>query len=304
MVMAKATVDVSIAILLHKSKVLVGWRQANQHQGNKHEFPGGKIEEGETPEQACRREVYEEVGIGLKEWHQFDVIRHEYEDIIVTLHLFHTYVPDELLSLIHQPWSWFSRDQLADLNFPKANSTIIERLIWSHLIKISDQVDELPKTNSQMYLRIESKDIEKLQQQLIKLSEQQLLKLIVNVDVWQQLNTVLQEKIKTVHLKQSQLMQLKKGDLVVAKRYIAACHDAVSVQHAHQIGCDAIFLSPVNPTATHPNSKVLGWDGFAALAQNSDIPVFALGGVAPADLEQAQKHNAYGLAGIRQFSSI
>ncbi|ENV66837.1 putative bifunctional protein [Acinetobacter junii] len=304
MVMAKATVDVAIAILLHKSKVLVGWRQANQHQGNKHEFPGGKIEEGETPEQACRREVYEEVGIGLKEWHQFDVIRHEYEDIIVTLHLFHTYVPDELLSLIHQPWSWFSRDQLADLNFPKANSTIIERLIWSHLIKISDQVDELPKTNSQMYLRIETKDIEKLQQQLIKLSEQQLLKLIVNVDVWQQLNTVLQEKIKTVHLKQSQLMQLKKGDLVVAKRYIAACHDAVSVQHAHQIGCDAIFLSPVNPTATHPNSKVLGWDGFAALAQNSDIPVFALGGVAPADLEQAQKHNAYGLAGIRQFSSI
>ena len=304
MVMAKATVDVAIAILLHKSKVLVGWRQANQHQGNKHEFPGGKIEEGETPEQACRREVYEEVGIGLKEWHQFDVIRHEYEDIIVTLHLFHTYVPDELLSLIHQPWSWFSRDQLADLNFPKANSTIIERLIWSHLIKISDQVDELPKTNSQMYLRIETKDIERLQQQLIKLSEQQLLKLIVNVDVWQQLNTVLQEKIKTVHLKQSQLMQLKKGDLVVAKRYIAACHDAVSVQHAHQIGCDAIFLSPVNPTATHPNSKVLGWDGFAALAQKSDIPVFALGGVAPADLEQAQKHNAYGLAGIRQFSSI
>ena len=155
-----------------------------------------------------------------------------------------------------------------------------------------------------MYLRIESKDIERLQQQLIKLSEQQLLKLIVNVDVWQQLNTVLQEKIKTVHLKQSQLMQLKKGDLVVAKRYIAACHDAVSLQHAHQIGCDAIFLSPVNPTATHPNSKVLGWDGFAALAQKSDIPVFALGGVAPADLEQAQKHNAYGLAGIRQFSSI
>jgi len=58
--MAKATVDVAIAILLHKSKVLVGWRQANQHQGNKHEFPGGKVEKWETPEQACRREIYEE----------------------------------------------------------------------------------------------------------------------------------------------------------------------------------------------------------------------------------------------------
>ena len=70
--MAKATVDVAIAILLHKSKVLVGWRQANQHQGNKHEFPGGKVELGETPEQACRREIFEEVGIGLKDWHVFD----------------------------------------------------------------------------------------------------------------------------------------------------------------------------------------------------------------------------------------
>lgn len=91
--MAKAIVDVAIAILLHKSKVLVGWRQADQHQGNKHEFPGGKVELGESPEQACRREIYEEVGIGLKEWHPFDIIRHEYEDVIVNLHLFmHTYL--------------------------------------------------------------------------------------------------------------------------------------------------------------------------------------------------------------------
>ena len=83
----KNVIDVAIAILLHKSKVLVGWRQANQHQGNKHEFPGGKVEQGETPEQACRREIYEEVGIGLKDWHGFDVIRHEYDDVIVNLQI-------------------------------------------------------------------------------------------------------------------------------------------------------------------------------------------------------------------------
>ena len=99
-------------------------------------------------------------------------------------------------------------------------------------------------------------------------------------------------------------MGLKKGELIVGKRFIAACHDAVSLQHAHQIGCDAVFLSPVNITETHPETKVLGWDGFAELAEKSDIPVFALGGVVPTDLEQAQKHHAYGLAGIRQFESI
>lgn len=65
--MAKAIVDVAIAILLHKSKVLVGWRQADQHQGNKHEFPGGKVELGESHRPLVIREIYEEVGIGLKE---------------------------------------------------------------------------------------------------------------------------------------------------------------------------------------------------------------------------------------------
>ncbi|WP_278395574.1 thiamine phosphate synthase, partial [Acinetobacter venetianus] len=88
------------------------------------------------------------------------------------------------------------------------------------------------------------------------------------------------------------------------KRFLAACHDAVSIQHAHHLGCDAILLSPVNATATHPDTKVLGWDNFSELAQKSDIPVFALGGVAPTDIAQAQKHHAYGLAGISQFNSI
>ncbi|MCH7340483.1 NUDIX domain-containing protein [Acinetobacter higginsii] len=302
--MTKATVDVAIAILLHKTKVLVGWRQANQHQGNKHEFPGGKVEPGESPEQACRREIYEEVGIGLKEWHAFDVIRHEYEDIIVNLHLFHAYVPDELLNLIHQPWAWYNRDQLIDLNFPKANAAILQRLSWPHLIKISDQIDALPQQQVLLYWRIQTDDIQQIEQQLDALKDDQLRKLIINLDLWQKLNIELQNKIQTIHLKQSQLMSLSKGGLIVGKRFIAACHDAVSLQHAHQIGCDAVFLSPVNTTVTHPEAQGLGWKGFAALAQNSDIPVFALGGVAPADLEQAQKHHAYGLAGIRQFSSI
>ncbi|MEN5171690.1 thiamine phosphate synthase [Acinetobacter higginsii] len=302
--MTKATVDVAIAILLHKTKVLVGWRQANQHQGNKHEFPGGKVEPGESPEQACRREIYEEVGIGLKEWHAFDVIRHEYEDIIVNLHLFHAYVPDELLNLIHQPWAWYNRDQLIDLNFPKANAAILQRLSWPHLIKISDQIDALPQQQVLLYWRIQTDDIQQIEQQLDALKVDQLRKLIVNVDLWQKLSVKQQNKIQTIHLKQSQLMSLSKGGLVVGKRFIAACHDAVSLQHAQHIGCDAVFLSPIHATETHPETKVLGWDRFQELAQNSDIPVFALGGLAPADLEQAQKHHAYGLAGIRQFSSI
>jgi len=119
--MSKPLVQVAIAILLHQGKVLVGWRQAEQHQGNKHEFPGGKVESGETTEHACRREVLEEVGIDITDWHAFDSIQFEYEDVIVHLHLFHGIVSDHQLSDIRVPWAWFKRAELQDLNFPKAN---------------------------------------------------------------------------------------------------------------------------------------------------------------------------------------
>ncbi|MCH7336788.1 thiamine phosphate synthase [Acinetobacter sp. NIPH 2699] len=302
--MSKNTVNVAIAILLHKSKVLVGWRQASQHQGNKHEFPGGKVEQGETPEQACRREIYEEVGIGIKNWHVFDVIRHEYDDVIVQLHLFQADVPDQQLDLIQQPWAWYRRDQLAHLNFPKANTAIVQRLIWSHFIKVSEQLTAMPQSDCLLYWRKPPHAVDQIEAQLLTLSDEQLQKLILNFDIWQQLDAVLQKKIQTIHLKQSQLLSLRKGDLPVGKRLIAACHDAVSLQHAHVIGCDAVLLSPVNATETHPDANALGWDGFSQLAKDSHLPVFALGGVAPEDLEQAQKHHAYGLAGIRQFESI
>ncbi|MCU4346916.1 NUDIX domain-containing protein [Acinetobacter lactucae] len=299
--MPKPIVDVAIAILIHRGKILVGWRQEEQHQGGKHEFPGGKVEQGETPEDACRREIYEEVGIGLKDWHQFDYIHHEYDDIIVNLHLFHSYVPDELLNLIHQPWAWYTRDQLLHLNFPKANKDIIKRLYWPHLIKISNTLKPVENSDALLYWRIEDESEQQYIEQLTALDEEQRSNLIINVDMWQQLSPELQKQIKTVHLKQSQLMNLHKGDLTVGVRYIAACHDAVSLKQAQQIGCDAVFISPVKPTMTHPEAIALGWERFSDLAQNSQIPVFALGGVHPDDLTIAQQHGAHGLAGIRNF---
>lgn len=298
--MPKPIVDVAIAILIHRGKILVGWREEQQHQGGKHEFPGGKVEQGETPEEACRREIYEEVGIGLKDWHQFDYIQHEYDDIIVNLHLFHSYVPDELLNLIHQPWAWYTRDQLLHLNFPKANKNIIKRLYWPHLIKISNTLSTVESSDTLLYWRIEEFEPQYIEQ-LTALDEGQRSSLIINVNIWWQLGPELQKQIKTVHLKQSQLMNLHKGDLTVGVRYIAACHDAVSLKQAQQIGCDAVFISPVKSTTTHPEAVALGWECFSDLAQNSQIPVFALGGVHPEDLATAQQHGAYGLAGIRNF---
>ncbi len=297
--MSKPVIDVAIAILLYQNKVLVGWREAKQHQGNKHEFPGGKVEQGETPLAACRREIYEEVGVGLHDWHAFDVLEHEYDDLIVRLHLFHAIVPTALVNEIQQPWTWYSREELLNLNFPQANQAIIQRLYWPHQIKISAQLDDLAqlKQDQLLYWRVEG-----TQQQLNELaghSVEQFSRLIVNIDIFQQLNAIQQQAISTIHLKQPQLMALKPGDLQLGKRYIAACHDLAAMRQAQQIGCDALLLSPVLPTATHPDAIALGWEQFKCWVAQVEIPVFALGGMQPSDLAIAKAQGAYGIAGIR-----
>ena len=298
--MAKADVHVAIALLFHQQKVLVGWREAKQHQGNKHEFPGGKVEKGETPAQACRREVYEEVGIDVVNWHAFDFIRHEYDDVIVHLHIFHAAVTAEQCAEIQTPWSWYTRPELLDLNFPKANRAMLQRLYWQPYIKVSAELGDIQHVSEQqlMYWRpahvVEVSEVQSF-------SPKQRSQLILNVEIFKQLDNVQQAEIAAVHLKQQQLMNLQQGDLAVGIRYIAACHDQPSLLHAAAIGCDAVLLSPVQATVSHPEQQGLGWQQFQMLASQMHIPVFALGGLKPTDLTTAQQYNAYGVAGISAF---
>lgn len=298
--MSKPQLDVAIAILLQHGKVLVGFREATQHQGNKYEFAGGKVEAGETPVAACRREVFEEVGVGIHEWQHFDFIQHEYEDVIVNLHVFHAVVPDEFNNEIQKPWRWYSRAELTELNFPKANQRLIQRLVWPEHIKISQDLEAVHRLNAQqlLYWRNDLNLAEQLEA-LAQISVQQLNQVIVNIELYQALNSIAQANVAAIHLKQDQLMATHASDLVVGQRYISSCHDEVSLAHAQNIGCDAVLLSPVHVTVTHPEAKPLGWERFAQLTQAMHIPVFALGGLTPADLIQAQQNGAYGIAGQR-----
>lgn len=297
--MFKPTVDIAISILLHQNKVLVGWREEKQHQGNKYEFPGGKVEQNETPLAACRRETYEEVGVGLSDWHAFDVICHEYDDVIVNLYLFHAVVPSALLNEVQQPWTWYSREELLKLNFPNANHKIVARLYWPQHIKISEQIESIQHLHSEQLLYWRVQDQAEKILELADLNPQQYAKMIINTEIYAQLNQFQQNAISTIHLKQSQLMRFQPNDFILGKRYIAACHDLISIQKAQQLGCDAILLSPVLATETHPDSSAMGWEQFKFLSSQVDVPVYALGGMRVNDLAIAQNHGAYGIAGIR-----
>ena len=78
--------------------------------------------------------------------------------------------------------------------------------------------------------------------------------------------------------------------------WMASCHDADDLERATTLGADAAVLSPVLPSAAHPERAALGWEGLRRLATTAVIPVYAQGGLSPVHLAAAQSAGAIGVA--------
>jgi 8-oxo-dGTP diphosphatase len=99
-----------------------------------------------------------------------------------------------------------------------------------------------------------------------------------------------------VHFPAAELMRLHERP----KEGIAAasCHTREELERAMQLELDFAVLGPVKRTASHAAEPVLGWTGFATIARGASLPVYAIGGLARADLEEAWRAGAHGLAMI------
>ncbi|HET7162808.1 MAG TPA: thiamine phosphate synthase, partial [Rhodanobacteraceae bacterium] len=104
-----------------------------------------------------------------------------------------------------------------------------------------------------------------------------------------------------VHLKAAQLRELSERPLPRDAWVGASCHDAGELELAAALDVDFATLSPVSATASHPDAAPLGWERFAQLVTAACLPVYALGGVGPDDLDLARASGAQGVAGIRAF---
>ena len=104
-----------------------------------------------------------------------------------------------------------------------------------------------------------------------------------------------------MHLTGAQLAALEARPLPPQQLVGASCHDAAQLAQALRLGADFATLSPVAATASHPQAAPLGWSNFQALAEAAALPVYALGGMAPAQRARARAMGAQGVAGIRGF---
>ena len=76
----------------------------------------------------------------------------------------------------------------------------------------------------------------------------------------------------------------------------ASCHDEREIAQAARLGLDYVVVGPVKPTASHPGASPLGWDRFETLIRDQPMPVYAIGGLTRADLPEARRRGAHGVA--------
>jgi len=294
----------------HKGEVLIAKRHKQAHQGNLWEFPGGKVESGENIQQALSRELKEELNISVEQASPLIKINHQYSDLAVCLDVWLVdKFSGELKACEGQPIQWASLESLQDYDFPAANLPIISAacLPRCYAILNGNTLESLQQDLS----RVLTNEIKLIQLRAKSFSESDLktfLKfakplceayqavLLLNSDVV----NASQVAIDGLHLTSAHLATLiKKPD---DRRWVSAsCHTLQELQLAEQHQLDFVVLGPVLATQTHPDATPLGWENFAQMVNQVNIPVYALGGLELKDLETAYRFGGQGIAGIRAF---
>ncbi len=123
------TIIVAAGLIIERGKVLITQREEGSPHGFFWEFPGGKVEEGEEPRQALRRELREELGIEVKVGRFFDAVFHPYPDVPILLLVYQCRIEEgDAKPLKSRGLLWASRTELKERTMPAADDPIRQHL--------------------------------------------------------------------------------------------------------------------------------------------------------------------------------
>jgi len=273
------------------------------------EFPGGKVEPGEPLATALARELHEELGIDVEIAHPWIVRTYAYAHATVRLNFFRVRAwKGEPQGKEEQRIEWQRASAIDVGPLLPANAPVLRALelpceyAITHAREIGTEHQlsrlELRLASGLRLIQVREKDmpapeLEHFGKAVIALARPRGARVLINSDI----ELARRLAADGVHLAAAQLARLqRRPDLPWCA---ASCHNAVELARAAQLGIDFAVLGPVQATPTHPDSTPLGWEGFAAAAHGSSLPVFALGGMRTHELETAWRHGAHGIAMLR-----
>ncbi|HZJ94197.1 MAG TPA: Nudix family hydrolase [Thiopseudomonas sp.] len=296
-----------------QQEILLALRPRTKHQGGLWEFPGGKCEAGENPQEALGRELYEELGIRIAGAQPLIQVRHDYPDLHVLLDVYEVH---DFTGQAHgaegQEVRWVAAADLPNYQFPAANRSIVTAaqlpnryLITPEQLNAAQLYAGVEQALTAGYRLIQLRapqlseaDYKDLAKRLLKLCAGRAQLILKGDLAWQA-----EFPQAGWHLTAHQLKeQAGQGRPLAEGRLLAAsCHTAEELQWAHDLQVDFVTLSPVLPTQTHPGAATLGWQASQQLLQEFNAPCFLLGGLTEQEIVQARVIGAQGVAAIRGF---
>ncbi len=317
-----APIHVMVAVVFnHRDEVLIALRQGDAHllrAGDTHprevwEFPGGKVEPGESLLRALHRELREETGLRLLASHPLCRIRHRYPDkqVLLDVRVVSRHV-GKAVGREGQRIDWRPRQALRAEDFPAANARIIELLRLPRVIAITPDL-----TDRREFLRLLRKLLDS-GRELIHIRQTRLppdryrdwflaaLELAAGRSATLLFNNAPRYydpgwPNSGLHAPARVLAELQQRPVPADCLFGAACHSLLELRRAEQLEADFALLSPVCATGKYRAADLLGWNGFRRLADQVALPVYALGGTRPAQAALAQIHGGAGVAGIGNF---
>ncbi len=120
--------DISAGLITRRGLIYIQKRPDNGLLGGLWEFPGGKIEPGEQPEPALKRELWEECGFSVDIGKYYGTIRHAYSHFSITLSLYRCRILTEYPDRAYPQYAWIKFEELDKFAFPKANHKLFDLL--------------------------------------------------------------------------------------------------------------------------------------------------------------------------------
>ena len=304
-------VEVAVAVLIREDgRVLLARRPAGKVYAGYWEFPGGKVEPGEAIAHALARELREELDVsGVDRAYPWITRVFTYPHATVRLNFFRVLSwSGEPRALEHEALSWERPDSVGVAPMLPANAPVLRALMLPREYAIT-QAGELGEAASLAALRGRLDTGLRLVQvrepafspaqrarfaaKVVALARPAGARVLINSDI----ELARAVGADGVHLTSRQIVATRERPEMSLVG--ASAHTADELRAAERIGADFAVLGPVQSTPGHPDSVPLGWDGFRQSARGAAIPVYALGGVGPGDIETAWACGAHGVAMVR-----
>jgi 8-oxo-dGTP diphosphatase len=303
---ARAPVDVAVGILIRSDgRLLLASRPAGKPYSGYWEFPGGKLEPGETVAHALARELHEELGVDIGPVFPWLVREFDYPHALVRLHFCRVLEwRGELHAREQQGFGFYALDALPTPLLP-ATIPVLRGLELPAVHAISAArdlgVDEflrrlqtaLDRGLRLVQLRepeLDEVEVERLFAEMRAMTRDAGARLLVN----SRHARALWERADGVHLTSRTLRETRARP---ALPWVgASVHDGAELRHAGHLALDYAVLGSVQATASHPGQAPLGWSEFERIAAVTALPVYAIGGMALESLPLAMACGAHGVA--------